>query len=247
MSKLTRAGRLIDLRLNTGMSQRAVAEKLNKLGFKISAASISSYEADDSIKIKRPLLQKLAELYKSNTTYIETGTQPQPNVAFATGNKPYIGEPKDVRFRHPSTLEEFLNLPAVPVRARTLFMEMAGSGSDYSDLEIMRAYNPSSELHKVGSIAIEVDGDSMEPQLRSGMWVAAYPIDPSDFKYVSSGVYVVDFGSSLVIKRIKDNDLLTDGTLTLHSDNERAGKVTIKSNDLRRLWRVVDVIRARVI
>ncbi|MGY2133622.1 LexA family transcriptional regulator [Hymenobacter sp. HD11105] len=234
----TQASRLADLRRQSGLSQREVGEKVG-----VSNPRISAYEADANLKIKMPVLRKLAQLYKTTVEYIETGKHPATSVPDSSA--PPIKS--DVSFIHPATLEEYLILPAIPVRARASFVEMAGSGSDYGDLETMRAYNPSSELRKDGSIAIEIDGDSMEPQLRSGMWVAAYPIDPGDFKYVSSGVYVVDYGSSLVIKRIKDNDLLTNGTLTLHSDNAQAGRVVIESNDIRRLWRVVDVIRARVI
>lgn len=233
--RTTQASRLAELRRQAGLSQREVGDKVG-----VSNPRISAYEADASLKIKMPVLRKLASLYKTTVEYIETGKHPEPEPA----QQPI--KPTDFSFIHPSTLEEYLILPAVPVRARASFIEMAGSGADYGELETMRAYNPSPELRKDGSIAIEINGDSMEPQLRSGMWVAAHLIDPGDFKYASSGVYVIDYGSSIVIKRIKDNDLLINGTITLHSDNEKAGKMVVESGDIRRLWRVVDIVRARV-
>lgn len=220
------------------MSQRDVAAKVG-----VSAPRISHYESDPKAIIKMSVLRKLAQIYKTSVEYIETGQHPAPGALIDSGVSPR----SEVNFVHPATLEEYLILPAVPVKARATFAEMVGSGSEYGDLETMRAYNPSSELRKDGSIAIEIDGDSMEPQLRSGMWVGAYPLDPGDFKYATSGVYVVDYGSSVVIKRIKHNELLTNGTLTLHSDNERAGSVVIESGDLRRLWKVVDILSGRVV
>ena len=59
-------------------------------------------------------------------------------------------------------------------------------------------------MRKPGTKGFEIDGDSMEPQLRSGMKVVGVtPVALSDVKYATSGVYVVAFGNQLTIKRVK--------------------------------------------
>lgn len=54
------------------------------------------------------------------------------------------------------------------------------------------------------------------------------------------------FGHQLTVKRIKDNDFLTKRQLVLHSDNPKAVMLTVAGEDIRGLWKVVDVIRGRV-
>lgn len=49
-----------------------------------------------------------------------------------------------------------------------------------------------------------------------------------------------------VIRRIKDNDLLTPDMLTLHPDNPEAGSMPVPAKDIRRIWKVAKVVEAPV-
>jgi len=142
--------------------------------------------------------------------------------------------------------DTYIECPFIPVPARAGFVELVASDDDYGQYETMRIYQPGAELRKPGTLVFEIDGDSMEPQLRAGMLVAVTPVPMADIKYIVSGVYVAAFGNQLTIKRIKDNDLLTRHQLVLHSDNPRAGMLTVAGEDIRGLWKVVDIIRGRV-
>ena len=102
------------------------------------------------------------------------------------------------------------------------------------------------ELWKDGTLVFEIDGASMEPQLRAGMLVAVTPLAFEDIKYAVSGEYVVAFSNQLTVKRIKDNDLLTKRHLVLNFNNPRAGILTVAGEDSRRLRRAADIIRGRV-
>ena len=155
-----------------------------------------------------------------------------------------IGHP--ARLMSLSVEVEYIDCPLIPVPARAAFMEMVGQEVGYSHFKTVRIYNPSPELLQGEPLVFELDGDSMEPQLRPGMQVAVMPLPLENSKYVVSGVYVVAFSNQLIVKRIKDNDILTKGQLTLHSDNPKAGSLTVESADLRGLWKVIDIIRGRV-
>ena len=141
--------------------------------------------------------------------------------------------------------DDYEDWPHLTAPARAGFDELF---TDYhSQLDTIRVYNPSPELRGKSPWVIDVDGDSMEPQLRSGMQVAGLKIPLSDCKYAVSGVYAIAFANQFAIKRIKDNDLLTKGYLVLHSDNENAGSLTVAGEDIQHMWRVLEIIRAKVV
>ena len=85
----------------------------------------------------------------------------------------------------------------------------------------------------------EVDGDSMEPTLITGEQVFCEYVDPADWKYIT-GPVVIAFGNNMiVVKRIKENNL-ANGELTLWSDNEMGGKLTLhtEQDQIRRMYKV---------
>ena len=153
---------------------------------------------------------------------------------------------RDVALVKKSLDAEYIDCSFIPVSLRASLVDLVTTEGDYGQFEMMRIFKPGSELRKVGTLVFEIDCDSMEPQLRSGMLVAVTPVPLADIKYTVSGVYVATFGNQLTIKRIKDNDLLTKRQLVLHSDNPQAGMLTVAGEDIRGLWKVVDIIRGRV-
>lgn len=94
--------------------------------------------------------------------------------------------------------------------------------------------------------AFEIMGDSMEPTIHEQSRVLAEIVNDSDIDYIDSGVFIVAFRKQMVIKRVKDNNLLINNTLTLHSDNPYRGQITIRRNDIHRIWRVSDIISGKV-
>ena len=143
---------------------------------------------------------------------------------------------------------DHLDIEFIGCKVRGSFLDLMDDGgevSQFESLEVVRIYDPTPEMRKPGTKGFEIDGDSMEPQLRAGMLVAVTPVPLADIRYTVSGVYVATFANQLTIKRIKDNDLLTKRQLVLHSDNPMAGMLTVAGEDIRGLWKVVDIIRGR--
>lgn len=120
------------------------------------------------------------------------------------------------------------------------------AASELAMQELIDKGDGNPELWKNGTLVFEIDGASMEPQLRAGMLVAVTPLAFEDIKYAVSGEYVVAFSNQLTVKRIKDNDLLTKRHLVLNFNNPRAGILTVAGEDSRRLRRAADIIRGRV-
>lgn len=104
---------------------------------------------------------------------------------------------------------------------------------------------PSRKKIKKGSVVIEIKGDSMLPQLRSGAKVLAEPIDPSDWAFINAGVYAVIYANFFVTKRIKTNNLLTDKTLTLYSDND-TNTILIPESQIRHIYKIIEIVHSQV-
>jgi repressor LexA len=240
------ATRLADLRRKSGLTLKEVEDALRKSDPKSarSFAALGRYEKDGTIRISIETLHGLAKIYKTTPEYIEHGIISVSAGNATTSTKDTIS---NARLRAPRPAnDEPLYLPRVPVRARASFAESFASDAGFEDYELSLIQNPTPEMRKQGSIEMEIDGDSMEPTLQSGWFVACTLIDKSDYKYMTSGVYAIVFGNYFVVKRIKDNDLSRNGTLTLHSDNERAGSLTIEEQDIVSIWKVLRITEGKI-
>lgn len=96
-------------------------------------------------------------------------------------------------------------------------------------------------------LIIEIAGDSMEPEIKGGALVLAEAVLKQDIKYESGAVYAVLYGNSrFVVKRIKTNDLNTNGSLVLWSDNDKYGHITVHGEDIHYMWKVIEKVREAV-
>lgn len=134
-----------------------------------------------------------------------------------------------------------ISIPIVPITAHASFIEHLSedNGQPLEEVPVM-----ASQVKGIKQpLLFEVSGESMLPLLKPGYKVLTTPIAPEDWKYLTSAVYVVALrNGTLLIKRVIDNNLPIDGTLTLHSDNAQHGRMTINEHDLLRLWRVVRIV-----
>ncbi len=141
----------------------------------------------------------------------------------------------DVRNVNTQTMN-WIQIPFIPVHARATFAETFETEiHELSSITIPRLPGINYENGKV----FEVDGDSMDPTLITGEQVFCEYVDPADWKYIT-GPVVIAFGNNLiVVKRIKENNL-ANGELTLWSDNEMGGKLTLhtEQDQIRRMYKV---------
>ncbi len=85
---------------------------------------------------------------------------------------------------------------------------------------------------------LEVEGNSMAPKITNGMKVLVRLEDPNNWCY-ASGVYAVFFKNFFVIKRIKRNQLMTIGTMELHSDAYENDFHIVRKEDLRNMLKLI--------
>jgi len=183
------------------------------------------------------LIRKLGSDYGVNVNYLFTG----------------LGEPFTASSGQDGSTamaingqSNFVEVPFITEKATASFIENFSATTAYNGEETYRVYvKDGEELPKNASV-VAVHGDSMEPQLVSGARILIAPVSISDWIYQNSGVYAVAYSSYLVVKRIKDNDLMRQRFLILHSDNPKGGSLTVPAADIRGLWKVIKVVDSPV-
>jgi repressor LexA len=139
----------------------------------------------------------------------------------------------------------YVDHPFVPIRFYGSFIGQYTDSFQQSNwTDTYRVfYTPDEKPHR-DAVIVEVEGSSMAPRIPHGTKILITPVPPSDWAYQSSGIYAIMFKDFFVVKRIKDNELLTKSMLMLYSDNPDAGSMLIHGKDLRGMWKVVKIVDA---
>ena len=217
---------------------------------------MTQQEMADLLNVSRPLITQLeGGRHQPSNEALETIVRElgisRNWLWFGLGPMEYDG-PADGEVRLIRDLDgaAYVDIPLVSVKVRGSFLDLMDDGggvAQFESFDIARIYDPTPEMLKSGTLGFEINGDSMEPQLRTGMKVVGTWVDLANVKYMTSGVYVVAFGNQLTIKRVKNNEILDRGILTLHADNPNAGSLPVAAKDIRYVWKVVRIFYADVI
>lgn len=132
-------------------------------------------------------------------------------------------------------------IPYLTVKATASFIEKL-SPENYVLEEKFPVYFANNEYPKPNQIVIEIEGNSMEPTINNGSRVLVESIPLGDIVYINSGIYAVAFDSKFVVKRIKENELQTTGRLTLYSDNQNSGFISIKCSEIKAVWKAIRIV-----
>ncbi len=137
---------------------------------------------------------------------------------------------------------ERIELPLISISARASF-----DYDTFPDAEIYETVTVYKTRVKnlKNPVLIDVDGDSMEPQLKSGTRILADQIDESNWVY-SIGVVGVAFGNQFVVKRIKENKAIETGVVTLYSDNPLGGEFNVRLSDIKAMWKAVEIVKSKI-
>ena len=212
--------RLKEIRLKFNKTQNEMAEIIG-----ISRSTYTGIEKGKATLTERNKMLIIDKL-NVNPIWFETGEGEMLKSNFTQS---------DVRNVDTQTMN-WIQIPFIPVHARATFAETFETEiHELSTLTIPRLPGINYENGKV----FEVDRDSMDPTLITGEQVFCEYVDPADWKYIT-GPVVVAFGNNLiVVKRIKENNL-SNGELTLWSDNEMGGKFTLhtEQDQIRRMYKV---------
>lgn len=219
MINTEKAFRLKTLRENLGLKQSEFAARIGT-----DQASIAKHENS-----KRPfgknIEYKVLREFNVNEAWWETGHGDM----FKTSGNAKISN------------ELYEELEYIPVKARAGFAELQQLAPlPFETYRVIRTEIGDSFTKQV---VIEIDGDSMEPNYTSGTKVRCKEIDPGDWVYINSGVYVIVYSNLFVVKRVKNSP--SNGILTLHSDNtETGGTADVPLSDVRKIWKVMRIVDA---
>jgi len=233
MPTINAIGMLIkSLRTNANLTQTALGEKLG-----VGKAAISSYEKGKSHP-SDSVLERLAKEFDLSIDTLRDELTGSP----VSGDAFLISHPKDnVK---PVSVRVYRRLP---LSARATFAESFAQDHDFRSWERASVVPDPNDPDVEHGMVVDVNGDSMDPQLRSGMRVLVEEVPEIDgWKMARPGVYVVVYRNHIVIKRIKENTLARTGEVWLHSDNPDGGRELVRIDDLRSMWRVVRVVHAPV-
>jgi phage repressor protein C with HTH and peptisase S24 domain len=225
--KNTQATRLAYLRSQAGLTTREVAEKIGR-----TAPRITEYESDPNVKIKRPVLEKLALLFKVTPDFILYGQAGPPEHIrqMAQGVASDAGAPES------SDEPYYIDLPFVPFTAYGSFVNGCRERR-FMDLSTFRVLVRPGIDYK-DAVVIEVKGNSMAPRYPDQSCHAVRPVSDGNWQY-ATGVHCISLRNEMfLIKRIKSN---REGLLELSSDNNDE-VMSIQLGDILCMWKVGECV-----
>jgi phage repressor protein C with HTH and peptisase S24 domain len=135
--------------------------------------------------------------------------------------------------------EDFEARPVIGIAARASFVESFINESPY---EPMSSFPVLKKSYGKELYVVEVSGNSMEPELRDKdkILVRNYP-NKNDWVSIT-GIAAVIHNGFFTVKRILENDLAKDGTLTLVSDNPLGGNYKVNQDDIFAIMTYEDLV-----
>ncbi len=219
-----------------------LATVLKELG--ITPYQLAKAGGDNPTKIYNILNGKARPSYDTLESLLEQYPQINLNWLVSGVGGMFKGEAGDSTATGGGALP-FTQYPFVSIKGQAAFVKGYAGDCGYVGLDGYPVYSTEGAEYPHAAV-LEVEGSSMSPRLMHGAKVLAVCIDKDDWCYQSSGIYAVMYRDYFVIRRIKDNDLLTRNMLTLHSDNPEAGSMPVPAKDIRGVWKVVKVVEAPV-
>lgn len=226
---------LKELREQAGLTQAELGERVG-----LTRSAISNIEKGKN-GARQSTLSLLAEALGSTVEEILTGnnTIDSRHAAVAAFKK---HQQNQSNVQAVGFLADMVavDLPFVSFRARASFIEL-GMGVQHPDnFETLRLYVNSEEdaARYTGALVFEVEGDSMEPLLRTGEKVIAWQVPEGKWEQVYNQVCVVAYDDTVTIKAVRENELFTRNLLTLYAQNPAAGFLPVQRQQIQSVWRV---------
>ena len=139
--------------------------------------------------------------------------------------------------------ENVVMVDYVPGTATATFIEYIGEGNPgLEKIAVLKQYG---ETYDNSYKVFEVIGESMSPRIPNRAKILTKEI-PS-FKWgQAEGVVVIVFGDEVVVKRIINNRLDINNSLTLSSDNPMYGERQVALSDIRAMYKAIRIISAEI-
>lgn len=230
---------LKDLREQAGLTQTELGEKVG-----LTRSAISNIEKGKN-GARQSTLGLLAEALGTSVESILTGGV---NYRHVTGSSSAGAFHNQSKTHNPNNVQAVgfladmvaVDLPFVSFRARASFIELDMGIQHPGNFETLRLYvaSEAEAARYTGALVFEVEGDSMEPLLRSGEKVIAWQVSEAKWEQVYNQVCVVAYDDTVTIKAVRENELFTRNLLTLYAQNPAAGFLPVQKQQIQSLWRV---------
>lgn len=139
--------------------------------------------------------------------------------------------------------ENVVMVDYVPGTATASFIEYIGEGNpELEKIAVLKQYG---ETYDNSYKVFEVIGESMSPRIPNRAKILTKEIQ--SYKWgQAEGVVVVVFGDEVVVKRIINNRLDINNSLTLSSDNPMYGERQVALSDIRAMYKAIRIISAEI-
>lgn len=237
---------LASLRESKHVSQQAVGELIG-----VSRSAVNGYEKGKSFPVPDKLV-KLAQYFGVSVDYLLTGEGAisQATLAELSKNSGIHSGPGNSKYPPGQTNVQAVGLlsdiPIITLR-RVSFKARASFGyaqlqrykdSDIFDTVLFRLPPGRTEEDYEDALVFDIEGDSMEPSLRDGQQVIAWPISEGKWEYLHNTICVVAYDEQVTVKAILKNDLNNMEGLTLHATGGAGGSFTVARKDIHSIWEV---------
>lgn len=209
-------------RISKGWKQQELADKMKK-----KHSAISKWERGETVPTKMDL-PILANLLGFTVEDIEELSKMEGNA------KPLIYTSNNIHHLALLTVKDYPLLIQTP------------NQTTVDLLEKMPVYFSNGEKPNEKMLTIEMCDNTMEQTIMSGAIILVEEITEKEWRDINSHIYAIIYDNKLVIKRIKENEILTTGILTLYSDNTNAGYIKIPYESIRKVWKCLRIVNQKL-
>lgn len=225
------------IRKHFGYSQDVLAEKIG-----VSGSAIGLLQQGKTKSPSADMLAGLTRVLGINPDWLLNDEGPM--IRFGPGHQNISSYPPGLNNVHavaPLSAIPVVELGRVSFSARASFNYAQLQRFMNSDLfdKVLHRLPPgrTAEDYKE-ALVFDIEGDSMEPSLRDGQQVIAWPVPESKWEHLHNTICVVDFDDSVTVKAIFKNDLFTTDGLVLHATGGPGGEFTVARNLIHSIWEV---------
>lgn len=232
--------RISEIRYRLKLSKDALGEIAG-----ISGTSVNNIENGKTKNPGADVLQAIATKLGISAHWLLTGegemlqanadsTSPQNISSYPPGqsNVQAVGPLSDI---------PVIELRRVSFKARASFnyaQLQRHKNSDIFDTILFRLPPGRTAEDYTDALVFDIEGDSMEPSLRDGQQVIAWPISEGKWEYLHNTICVVDYDETVTVKAVLKNDLNNTDGLTLHATGGLGGSFTVARKDIHSIWEV---------
>lgn len=128
----------------------------------------------------------------------------------------------------------FAELPYVNRDILPNFIKNGFDTIEYSYTFFLGNKDPKTITHK--HIVFEVVDDTMKPRICQGDKVLGYFISKEELESIKEGMYILIVNDQLLMRRVRENTLGTNGSLMLYSNDDQVNPITVYLKDISAIW-----------